>query len=108
MCLILYFVLFDRYGDLYTEKNVAISGIHTHAGPGGYLQYVVYIVTSLGFVRQSFDVIVDGIEKSIVQAHENLRPGSIFVNKGKEKTRHSFSVLYPLVAYKKCKHMWMI
>ncbi|KAL5178160.1 Neutral ceramidase 1 [Glycine soja] len=71
-----------RYGDLYTEENVAISGIHTHAGPGGYLQYVVYIVTSLGFVHQSFDVIVDGIEKCIIQAHENLRPGSIFVNKG--------------------------
>ncbi|KAJ8749689.1 hypothetical protein K2173_012240 [Erythroxylum novogranatense] len=71
-----------RYGDLYTEKNVAISGIHTHAGPGGYLQYIVYIVTSLGFVRQSFDVLVDGIENSIIQAHENLRPGQIFVNKG--------------------------
>lgn len=71
-----------RYGDLYTEKNVAISGIHTHAGPGGYLQYVVYIVTSLGFVRQSFDALVDGIEQSIVQAHENLRPGSMFVNTG--------------------------
>jgi neutral ceramidase len=71
-----------RYGNLYTEKNVAISGIHTHAGPGGYLQYVVYIVTSLGFVRQSFDVIVNGIEQSIIQAHENLRPGSVFVNKG--------------------------
>ncbi|BAT88410.1 hypothetical protein VIGAN_05189500 [Vigna angularis var. angularis] len=71
-----------RYGDLYTENNVAISGIHTHAGPGGYLQYVVYIITSFGFVHQSFDVIVDGIEKCIIQAHENLRPGSIFVNKG--------------------------
>ncbi|PSS34619.1 Neutral ceramidase [Actinidia chinensis var. chinensis] len=71
-----------RYGDLYNEQNVAISGTHTHAGPGGYLQYVVYLVTSLGFVRQSFDVIVDGIEKSILQAHKNLRPGSIFVNKG--------------------------
>ncbi|XP_030474219.2 neutral ceramidase 2-like isoform X1 [Syzygium oleosum] len=70
------------YGNLYTEENVAISGIHTHAGPGGYLQYVVYIVTSLGFVRQSFDALVDGIEKSIIQAHENLRPGSIFVNRG--------------------------
>ncbi|KAG1367738.1 putative Neutral ceramidase [Cocos nucifera] len=73
---------FGRYGGIYNEQNVAISGIHTHAGPGGYLQYVVYIVTSLGFVRQSFDVIVDGIEKSIIQAHENLRPGNIFVNKG--------------------------
>lgn len=72
-----------RYGNLYTENNVAISGIHTHAGPGGYLQYVVYIVTSLGFVRQSFDALVDGIEQSIILAHGNLRPGSIFVNKGK-------------------------
>ncbi|KAG5550399.1 hypothetical protein RHGRI_015376 [Rhododendron griersonianum] len=73
----------SRYGDLYGEQNVAISGTHTHAGPGGYLQYVVYLVTSLGFVRQSFDVIVDGIEKSIIEAHDNLRPGSIFINKGK-------------------------
>ncbi|KAH9307351.1 hypothetical protein KI387_035262 [Taxus chinensis] len=72
----------SRYGGLYSEKNVAISGIHTHAGPGGYLQYVVYIITSLGFVRQSFDVIVDGIENSIIQAHENLRPGSIYINTG--------------------------
>ncbi|RCV26276.1 hypothetical protein SETIT_5G232500v2 [Setaria italica] len=71
-----------RYGGLYNENNVAISGIHTHAGPGGYLQYVVYIVTSLGFVRQSFDVIVNGIEQSIVEAHNNLRPGKIYVNKG--------------------------
>ncbi|CAI9776479.1 unnamed protein product [Fraxinus pennsylvanica] len=71
-----------RYGNLYTEKNVAISGIHTHAGPGGYLQYIVYIITSLGFVRQSFDVLVDGIEESIVQAHKSLQPGSIYVNKG--------------------------
>lgn len=72
----------SRYGGLYNEGNVAISGIHTHSGPGGYLQYVVYIVTSLGFVPQSFDVIVDGIEKSIIQAHQNLRPGYIYINKG--------------------------
>ncbi|XP_057983718.1 neutral ceramidase 2 [Malania oleifera] len=71
-----------RYGNLYSEQNVAISGIHTHAGPGGYLQYIVYIVTSLGFVRQSFDVIVDGIVKSIIHAHENLRPGTVFVSEG--------------------------
>jgi neutral ceramidase len=40
---------------------VAISGTHTHSGPGGYLQYVLYIITSLGFVRESFDVLVGGI-----------------------------------------------
>lgn len=41
-------------------------------------------MTSLGFVRQSFDVVVNGIEQSIIQAHESLRPGSAFVNKGKK------------------------
>ena len=67
---------------MYNEENVAISGTHTHAGPGGYLQYVVYIITSLGFVPQSFQAIVTAIELSIVQAHENLKPGSIFINQG--------------------------
>lgn len=76
---------------MYTEKNVVISGIHTHSGPGGYLQYVVYIITSLGFLRQSFDAIVDGIEQSIIQAHQNLRPGSVFINKGEERTLTSFN-----------------
>ncbi|KDP36843.1 hypothetical protein JCGZ_08134 [Jatropha curcas] len=72
----------SRFGNLYSEENLAISGIHTHAGPGGYLQYLLYHVTSLGFVQQSFDAIVNAIIQSIVQAHENLKPGSIFINKG--------------------------
>uniref|UniRef100_K4BVU6 Neutral ceramidase n=1 Tax=Solanum lycopersicum TaxID=4081 RepID=K4BVU6_SOLLC len=72
----------SRYGNIYSEDNVAISGTHTHAGPGGYLQYVTFSVTSLGFVPQSFEAIVTAIELSIVQAHDNLKPGSIFINKG--------------------------
>ena len=49
------------YGGLYNEQNVAISGIHTHSGPGGYLQFVLYDITSLGFVRESYDALVFGI-----------------------------------------------
>lgn len=49
------------YGSLYTAENVLLSGTHTHASPAGFLQYVLYSVTSLGFVRQSFDALVDGI-----------------------------------------------
>ncbi|XP_004501980.1 neutral ceramidase 2-like [Cicer arietinum] len=75
----------SRFGDLYTEENVAISGTHTHAGPGGYLQYVVYSVTSLGFVKQSFDAVANAVEQSIIQAHNNLEPGSIFINTGDVK-----------------------
>ncbi|KAK7259757.1 hypothetical protein RIF29_25370 [Crotalaria pallida] len=75
----------SRFGNMYTEENVAISGTHTHAGPGGYLQYVVYSVTSLGFVKQSFEAIANAIEQSIIQAHNNLKPGSIFINTGDVK-----------------------
>ncbi|KAG2692895.1 hypothetical protein I3760_08G073200 [Carya illinoinensis] len=65
-----------------SQENVAISGIHTHAGPGGYLQYLLYSITSAGFVQQSFNAIVGAIKQSIVQAHNNLKPGSVFINKG--------------------------
>ncbi|PNY04722.1 neutral ceramidase [Trifolium pratense] len=75
----------SRFGNLYTEENVAISGTHTHAGPGGYLQYIVYSVTSLGFVKQSFDAIANAVEQSIIQANNNLKPGSIFINTGDVK-----------------------
>ncbi|GJW23456.1 neutral ceramidase 2-like protein [Tanacetum coccineum] len=74
--------LSKRFGKLYNEDNLAISGTHTHAGPGGYLQYVLFSVTSLGFIPQSFDVIVTAIEMSIVQAHQSLKSGSIFINSG--------------------------
>lgn len=40
-------------------------------------------MTSLGFVKQSFDAIANAIEQSIIQAHNNLKPGSIFINTGK-------------------------
>lgn len=55
----------DRYGDLYTAENVAISGIHTHAAPAGFLQYVIYQITSMGFVKQTYDAMVEGIEKVV-------------------------------------------
>ncbi len=50
------------YGpNTYTAENVALSGTHTHSGPGGYHTYVLYQITSLGFVRESFDALVDGV-----------------------------------------------
>ncbi|KAF8781378.1 Neutral ceramidase like protein [Argiope bruennichi] len=72
----------EKYGALYTEKNVCISSTHTHSGPGGFLQYALYIVTSQGFIRQSYQSIVDGILKSVEMAHQNIQPGYIFWNEG--------------------------
>lgn len=51
----------SKYGDLYNERNVAISGTHTHSGPGGFHQYLLYDITSLGFVNETFVPLVEGI-----------------------------------------------
>lgn len=50
-----------KYGSIYTVKNVVISGTHTHSGPAGFLQYLLFTITSLGWVQQSFDALVNGI-----------------------------------------------
>ncbi|XP_071106095.1 neutral ceramidase B-like [Haliotis cracherodii] len=72
----------SEYGSLYTERNLCISGIHTHSGPAGFHQYLLFEITSLGFVNQSFVALVDGIVDSIRMAHSTVRPGNIFINSG--------------------------
>lgn len=62
----------EVHGGLYTQANVALSGTHTHSGSGGYLQYVLYDITSRGFVKQNYDALVDGTVR--VRALPN--PGS--------------------------------
>jgi neutral ceramidase len=71
------------YGnDLYTIENVLLSGTHTHSGPGGYSHYALYNLSILGFDKQNFECIVDGMFQAIKRAHENLAPGKIFINSG--------------------------
>lgn len=72
----------ELYGELYTEQNVALSGTHTHSGPAGYLQYVVYGITSLGFYPLTFNALVDGVVLSIQRAHDSLQPGGLSVAAG--------------------------
>ena len=72
----------NKYGDLYTEKNVLLNATHTHSGPGGYSHYALYNFTILGFIKENFDCIVDGIYRSIEKAHLNLEPGYIKINSG--------------------------
>uniref|UniRef100_A0A7S0RPR3 Neutral ceramidase n=1 Tax=Chlamydomonas leiostraca TaxID=1034604 RepID=A0A7S0RPR3_9CHLO len=74
----------ERLGsELYRTDNIAISGTHTHASPAGFLQYVLYSVTSLGFVRQSFDALVEGVVRAVVDAHADLAPGYAYVAQGR-------------------------
>ncbi|PIK36428.1 Neutral ceramidase B [Apostichopus japonicus] len=70
------------YGDMYHEKNVAISGTHTHSGVAGYFQYFLFTITSSGFIHDSYDNLVDGIYRSIHRAHENRAPSNVYYNIG--------------------------
>ena len=51
----------ERLGTIYYAENVVLSATHTHSGPAGFLQYILFEVTSLGFVEQTFNAMVDGI-----------------------------------------------
>ncbi|TRZ18186.1 hypothetical protein HGM15179_008939 [Zosterops borbonicus] len=72
----------SKYGDLYRQDNVILSGTHTHSGPGGYFQYTLFWITSKGLVRPALSSIVNGIVKSIDIAHENMKKGRLFINRG--------------------------
>uniref|UniRef100_A0A669B833 Neutral ceramidase n=1 Tax=Oreochromis niloticus TaxID=8128 RepID=A0A669B833_ORENI len=70
-----------KYGDLYQQDNVVLSGTHTHCGPGGYFQYTLFMITS-GYMKAAIEPLVNGIVKSIDIAHNNMKPGRIYRNRG--------------------------
>jgi neutral ceramidase len=67
---------------LYREENVMLSATHTHAGPGGYSWHPLYDISTFGFHDQNFNAIVNGIVAAIIEAHNNLAPGTLSMNKG--------------------------
>ncbi|XP_017484039.1 PREDICTED: neutral ceramidase-like [Rhagoletis zephyria] len=67
---------------VYGHENIMISSTHTHSGPGGYFQYLLYIITQEGYIKESTSAIVEGITKSIKQATDGLTAGSIFYQEG--------------------------
>lgn len=72
----------EKLGPLYAvygHHNVAVTGTHSHSGPGGWLNYLLPQITSKGFDRQGYQAIVDGAVLSICRAHENLQPGYLSV-----------------------------
>ncbi|KZZ96794.1 neutral ceramidase precursor [Moelleriella libera RCEF 2490] len=64
----------DEY-HVYGHNNVALTGTHSHAGPGAWFNYLLPTVTTLGFDRQSYQALVDGAVLSIQRAHESLQEG---------------------------------
>ncbi|KAG6119756.1 hypothetical protein E4U13_007353 [Claviceps humidiphila] len=64
----------DEY-KVYGPNNLALTGTHSHAGPGAWFNYLLPQITTLGFDKQSYQALVDGAVLSIKRAHENLQEG---------------------------------
>lgn len=62
----------DEYS-VYGQSNIALTGTHSHSGPGAWLNYLLPQITTLGFSKQSYQAIVDGAVLSIKRAHESLQ-----------------------------------
>ena len=43
--------------DVFRNDNLVLSATHTHSGPAGYMQYLMYTISSFGFVEDCFQVI---------------------------------------------------
>lgn len=71
-----------QLGDLYRLDNVVIAATHTHAAPGGYWHYAADTPLGTPFHQEHYDALVEGIARSIVEAHQDLRPGEIYLASG--------------------------
>ena len=66
----------DEYS-MYGQSNIALVGTHNHNGPAGQMNYLLPQITSLGFDKQNYQAIVDGIVLSIQRAHQSLTPSTL-------------------------------
>lgn len=64
---------------MYGQQNIAVTGTHSHSGPGAWLNYLLPQITSKGFHKPSYQAIVDGAVASIVRAHGSLARGRLSI-----------------------------
>lgn len=64
------------------EQIAKILATHTHSGPGGFFQYMLYNIPSAGFVSQTLDLLVQGTVESVKRAHAKLEPARVFYARG--------------------------
>lgn len=62
---------------VYTKDSIAVTGTHSHSGPGAWLNYLLPQITSMGFNKDSYEAIVNGSVLAIQRAHQSLAPGRL-------------------------------
>ncbi|KAI8054263.1 Neutral/alkaline nonlysosomal ceramidase [Syncephalis plumigaleata] len=76
---------------VYTRENVMITGTHSHSGPGGFLGYVLYDISILGWIEQTAQAITTGAGSitlsvgELLEASINRSPSSYEFNPAEER-----------------------
>ncbi|WP_280259117.1 neutral/alkaline ceramidase [Nocardia wallacei] len=74
--------LAQRFGGLYTERNVNLNATHNHNSCGGTAREYAYSLAAYGFQQNSHEAEVAGIVAAIAAAHERLAPGTVLLGHG--------------------------
>ncbi len=64
------------------KNNVMLTATHTHVGPGGYDHTAMLNMSALGYDKDNYNVIVDGIYQSIVDSFNSKTQGEITIAQG--------------------------
>ncbi|VVC31571.1 Hypothetical protein CINCED_3A005975 [Cinara cedri] len=72
----------EKLPGMYDLDNLMLSSTHTHSVPGGYMLYMLFDLSTWGYVKQTLNCLVTGITLSILRAHDKLEYGRAFVTKG--------------------------
>ncbi|KAF7554021.1 hypothetical protein G7Z17_g3226 [Cylindrodendrum hubeiense] len=74
------FLLFLAVVYLASPTAAGKAGFQFEDGPGGWFNYLLPQITSLGFSKETYQAIVDGALLSIQRAHESLEEGYLDVS----------------------------
>lgn len=66
---------------VYTSENLAVTGTHSHSGPGGWSNLFLHHVSTQGFDKATWQAVVNGSLVSIKRAHESLKEGRLSFGK---------------------------
>lgn len=81
------------------DDNVMISATHTHSVPGGYSHYLMYNITTPGYVDEVCQKYIDGIVESIIEANRRLKSCNLFLSCGEIPAEQKVAFNRSLEAY---------
>lgn len=69
-------------GDRYRHDNLILAATHTHCAPGGFHHAMAKNPVGGSFHQQYFDAIAEGAVAAVLDAEQNLGPGTITLAQG--------------------------